>query len=67
MNTGETFQCAVGKLIFVFGDFEELLSQGDLIKIEDIEALTNALEFLRERFSNVNSNLHVLDIHDTTK
>lgn len=168
MNTEETFQCAVGKLIFVFGDFEELLtvylcklinhdecvgravtdelmitakikllsklatyfhhqpdhelfailkdfeglknkrngfihgtwhnalieqgillcsqrkfivekkqvkkgrtsfrlSQGDLIKIEDIEALTNALEFLRERFSNVNSNLHVLDIHDTTK
>lgn len=168
MNPEETFQCAVGKLIFVFGDFEELLtcylcklinhdecvgravtddlmvtgkikllrklapyfhhqpdhelfailkdfeglknkrngfihgtwhnalieqgillcsqrkfivekkqvkkgrtsfrlSQGDLIKIEDIEALTNEIESLKDRLSIVNDNLHVLDIHDTTK
>jgi len=27
MNTEEKFQCGVGRLIFVFGDFEEILTR----------------------------------------
>ena len=49
------------------GSTSFLLSQGDLIKIEDIEALTSEIESLKDRLTIVNDHLHVLDIHDTTK
>lgn len=43
------------------------LSQSDLIKVEEIEELTNGIELLKTRLSRINDKLIFSDIHTLKK